>query len=325
MRSIRPAGRSGLQARRRPALQAPHEKVVDRMGALVYLDGQLVPEAEAKVSVYDHGLLYGDGVFEGIRAYHGRVFRLPQHLQRLYDSAAGIFLEIPLSMADMEQAVLDTLRANHAHDAYIRLVVTRGVGDLGLDPRKCPRPTVFIIVGKIQLYDPAVYVRGLTLITCETRRTSADALNPAVKSLNYLNNILAKVEVVKAGAEEGIMLNEAGYVAECTGDNIFLVRDQEVVTPPPDAGILKGVTRGAVIEVAEAKGYVVREALFKVEELLAADECFLTGTAAEIAPVTSIDGRQVGQGVAGPITGDLRDGFRELVAREGTPIGAAAS
>jgi branched-chain amino acid aminotransferase len=294
------------------------------MGAVVYLNGQLVPEEEAKVSVYDHGLLYGDGVFEGIRAYHGRVFRLTQHLERLYDSARGVHLTIPLSMAEMEEAVLLTLRANEAHDAYIRLVVTRGVGDLGLDPRKCREPTIFCIVGKIQLYDPAVYVRGLKLITCRTRRTSARALDPSIKSLNYLNNILGKVEVVNAGADEGVMLNEEGHVAECTGDNLFFVKDGGILTPPPEAGILKGVTRGALIEVAQAKGYAIREELFKIEELLAADECFLTGTAAEIVPATSLDGRRIGNGVSGPVTNDLREGFKELVAREGTPIGVAA-
>jgi len=291
------------------------------MGAVVYMDGQLVPEEEARVSVFDHGLLYGDGVFEGIRAYHGRVFRLTQHLERLYDSALGIQLSIPMSSGEMEQAVLLTLRANEARDAYIRLVVTRGRGDLGLDPRKCDRPTVFIIVGKIQLYDPELYVKGLRLITCRTRRTSARALDPSIKSLNYLNNIVAKVEVTNAGAHEGIMLNEEGYVAECTGDNIFLVRHREVVTPPPEAGILKGVTRGAVMEVAKSKGYRVAEELFRIDELLAADECFLTGTAAEIVAATSVDGRQIGDGVAGSVTNDLREGFQELVAREGTPIG----
>ncbi len=294
------------------------------MGAVVYLDGQLVPEEEAKVSVFDHGLLYGDGVFEGIRAYHGRVFRLTKHLERLYDSAQGIHLSIPMSIGEMEQAVLLTLRANEARDAYIRLVVTRGRGDLGLDPRKCNKPTVFIIVGEIQLYDPELYVNGLRLVTCRARRTSPRALDPGIKSLNYLNNIVAKVEVANARAHEGIMLNEEGYVAECTGDNIFFVRHGDIVTPPPEAGILKGVTRGAVMELAKDKGYRVSEELFRIDDLLAADECFLTGTAAEIAPATSVDGRQIGSGVAGPVTNDLCEGFKELVAREGTPIGTEA-
>jgi branched-chain amino acid aminotransferase len=294
------------------------------MGQVVYVDGQLVPVEEAKVSVFDHGLLYGDGVFEGIRAYHGRVFRLTQHLERLCASADGIHLTIPLSMAEMEEAVVQTLRANGLADAYIRLVVTRGKGDLGLDPRKCPRPTVFIITGGIQLYDPSVYVDGLKLITCRTRRTSPRALDPALKSLNYLNNILAKVEVTAAGADEGIMLNEAGFVAECTGDNIFYVREGAIITPPPEAGMLKGITREAVMEVARQQGYPVWERLFKEEELFTADECFLTGTAAEIVPVTSIDGRPIGGGKAGSVTGSLREGFRELVAREGTPIAPSA-
>lgn len=293
------------------------------MPTLVYVNGELVPREKAKVSVFDHGLLYGDGVFEGIRAYSGRVFRLQQHLDRLYASADGIQLTIPMTAADMTEAILLTLRANELlEDAYIRLVVTRGVGDLGLDPRKCPEPTVVIITGEIQLYDPSVYVQGLKVITCKIRRTPDVSLNPAIKSLNYLNNILAKQEVIEAGADEGIMLNHAGYVAECTGDNIFLVRDREVVTTSTEAGILRGITRDAVIEVARARGYVVREELFRQEEVLTADECFLTGTAAEIVPVTSVDGQPIGDGTAGPVTADLGDGFRDLVAKEGTLIEA---
>ena len=292
------------------------------MPPVAFIDGEFVPLAEAKVSVFDHGLLYGDGVFEGIRAYKGRIFRLDQHLERLYASASGIQLTIPMSIDEMEAAVVRTVAVNGLRDAYIRLVVTRGVGDLGLDPRKCPRPTVIIIADKIQLYPPEVYQRGLEVITCKTLRTPATSLNPSVKSLNYLNNILGKLEVTSAGADEGIMLNHQGYVAECTGDNIFLVRGGELVTPPPEAGILVGVTRDAVIEVAREAGYAVREKLFKVSEVLAADECFLTGTAAEIAPVRSVDGCLIGTGEPGLVTNRLHEAFQELTAREGTPVEA---
>jgi branched-chain amino acid aminotransferase len=267
-------------------------------------------------------LLYGDGVFEGIRAYNGRIFRLREHLERLYASAAGISLTIPLSLDEMATAVVRTVAANDLPDAYIRLVVTRGVGDLGLDPRKCPKASVVIIADKIQLYPPEVYEEGLRVITCQTLRTPSRSLSPAVKSLNYLNNILGKAEVVAAGVDEGIMLNYDGYVAECTGDNIFLVQDGKIVTPPVGAGILVGVTRQAVIELARAAGYVVEEALFKVEEVLSAEECFLTGTAAEIAPVRQVDGKPIGTGRPGPVTNRLHTAFQQLTAREGTPIQA---
>ncbi len=296
------------------------------MAELVYVNGDLVPRDEANISVFDHGLLYGDGVFEGIRAYNGRVFRLKQHLDRLYTSAAGIHLKIPMTLEEIEDAILQTLRANElVEDAYVRLLVTRGVGDLGLDPRKCNHPTVIIIGGEIQLYDPSVYVVGLKVITCEIRRTPDTSLDPAIKSLNYLNNILAKQEVIAAGADEGIMLNQDGYVAECTGDNIFLVKGGQIVTPSLEAGMLRGITRDVVIEVARARGYTVREELFRQEEVLSADECFLTGTAAEIVGVTVIDNQTIGDGGAGPVTQDLRDGFRQLVAKEGTPIEAGVS
>ncbi|MBM3497107.1 MAG: branched-chain-amino-acid transaminase [Armatimonadetes bacterium] len=294
------------------------------MSSVVYIDGELVPAGEAKVSVYDHGLLYGDGVFEGIRAYNGRVFRLQEHLDRLYASARGIQLGIPLSMSEMESAVLRTIAANGLTDAYVRLVVTRGIGDLGLDPRKCGAPTVFIIASTIQLYPVEVYRAGLRLITCRTVRTPPSSLDPSVKSLNYLNNILAKLEVAQAGADEGIMLNQEGYVAECTADNLFLVRAGEVVTPSPEAGMLIGVTRNAVIEVARAAGYVLREALFRLGEVLTADECFLTGTGAEIAPVREVDGQAIGSGKPGPITNELHAAFQELTARDGTPIEAGS-
>jgi branched-chain amino acid aminotransferase len=295
------------------------------MPPVVYIDGEFVPMDEARISVFDHGLLYGDGVFEGIRAYNGRIFRLTEHLERLYASARGIGLDIPLSLAEMESTVVRTVAANELRDAYIRLVVTRGVGDLGLDPRKCPRPTVIIIASTIQLYPPEVYERGLRVVTCKTLRTPAASLDPSVKSLNYLNNIVAKAEVTAAGADEGIMLNQEGYVAECTGDNLFLVRNGVIVTPPPEAGMLIGVTRNAVIEVAREAGYVVIEELFTVEEVVAADECFLTGTAAEIAPVASVDGQPIGTGEPGPVTNELHQAFQGLTAREGTPIEASVA
>jgi branched-chain amino acid aminotransferase len=290
------------------------------MSLLVYLDGELVPEAEAKVSVFDHGLLYGDGVFEGIRAYNGRVFRLDQHLERLYDSARAIELDIGMTEQDMAEAVLATCRANDLRDAYVRLVVTRGRGDLGLDPRKCPRPTIFIIADSIALYPEEYYGRGLDLITCFTRRNSPDALDPAIKSLNYLNNILAKIETIRAGVPEGIMLSHDGYVAECSGDNIFLVNDDHVLTPLVSVGSLRGVTRQAVIELLDEMGIETRRELIRLLAVYTAREVFLTGTAAEIVPVASVDGRPIGDGTPGALTRRLHGAFHALTQREGTPI-----
>ncbi len=290
------------------------------MSLMVYLNGELVPEAEAKVSVFDHGVLYGDGVFEGIRVYNRRVFRLQQHLERLYDSAAAIMIDIPLTVEELTEATLETCRANELTDAYIRLVVTRGRGDLGLDPRKCTEPTIFIIADCIELYPEEYYDNGLEVITCATRRNSPDALDPAIKSLNYLNNILAKIETVRAGVPEGIMLNHDGYVAECTGDNIFLVRDDHVVTPPISVGNLRGITRQVVIELLAEMGIETHETLFRLLEVYNAKEMFLTGTAAEIVPVTKVDGRPIGDGKPGPLTGKLRARFHELTQHEGTPI-----
>ncbi len=290
------------------------------MSLMVYLNGELVPEDEAKVSVFDHGVLYGDGVFEGIRAYNGRIFRLEQHLERLYDSAAAIMLSVPLTIEELTEATLETCRANELTDAYIRLVVTRGYGDLGLDPRKCKEPTIFIIADSIELYPEEYYEEGLEVITCTTRRNSPDALDPAIKSLNYLNNILAKIETVRAGVPEGIMLNHDGYVAECTGDNIFLLCDDQVVTPPISAGNLRGITRQVVIELLAEMGIETQEELFRLLEVYTAQEVFLTGTAAEIVPVTRVDGRPVGDGRPGPLTGKLRAKFHELTQREGLPI-----
>lgn len=286
----------------------------------VYLDGRLVDEEDAKISVFDHGLLYGDGVFEGIRSYNGRVFRLDEHLKRLYRSAKAIMLNIPFSIEEMRANVLKTLRANGLHDAYIRLVVTRGKGDLGLDPTKCERPTVFIITSKIVLYPDEFYKNGLELITVATRRNVPEALNPCIKSLNYLNNILAKIEANNAGVQEAIMLNQDGFVAECTGENIFIISDGIVLTPPPWVGALEGITRGVVMELAERLEIKVREEVLTRYDLYNADECFLTGTAAEIVPVVKIDGRVIGGGAPGPYTKRFISLFHELTQTEGTPI-----
>ena len=293
------------------------------MSLTIYLDGELVPQEEAKVSVFDHGLLYGDGVFEGIRAYSGRVFRLDQHIDRLYQGAHTIVLEPPLSKAEMADAVCQTCRANDIVDGYVRLVLTRGVGDLGLDPRKCPKATVFIIAAQISLYPEKFYTEGLDVITCATRRVPPDALDPGLKPLNYLNNIMAKIETTQAGVPEGIMLSYDGYVSECTGDNIFLVCDGELVTPPLYIGNLKGITRQAIIEIAQAEGIPVREDLFRGHHVYNADEVFLTGTAAEVVPVVKVDGRCIGSGVPGPMTALLREKFQVLTRSEGTPIGSA--
>jgi len=290
------------------------------MGLIIYLNGRFVPQEEAVVSVFDHGLLYGDGVFEGIRAYHGRVFKLREHIDRLYESAKSIALDIPLSREEMQEVVLETLRRNRLHDGYIRLVVSRGVGDLGLDPRKCPKPTIFCIAASIQLYPEEYYERGLEVITVATRRNIAEAINPRIKSLNYLNNILAKIEAILAGVPEAIMLNNEGYVAEATGDNVFIVKNGCLVTPPPFAGLLEGITRNTIMELARARGISVRETLFTRHDLYVADECFLTGTAAEVIPVVRIDGRTIGDGKPGKLTTLLIGDFRELTRRDGVPI-----
>ena len=290
------------------------------MGLTIYLDGELVPEEQAKVSVFDHGLLYGDGVFEGIRAYNGRVFRLQEHLDRLYEGAHAIKLQIPLDKAEMTEAVLETLRANELRDGYVRLVVTRGRGDLGLDPQKCPMPTVFIIAASIALYPEEYYEKGLELITCCTRRHDPASLDAGIKSLNYLNNILAKMETTHAGVPEGIMLSTEGYVAECTGVNIFLVRDGTLLTPPLHIGNLGGITRDTVMELAELRGLPVHEDLFRLKEVYGADECFVTGTAAELIGVVSVDGRQIGDGKPGRVTELLGEAFVALTQSEGMPI-----
>lgn len=296
------------------------------MGLKVWLDGQYYDQAEAKVSVFDHGLLYGDGVFEGIRSYKGRVFRLRQHVKRLYDSAKAILLEIPISQDQMIKQIEDTLRVNNLRDSYIRVVVTRGIGDLGLDPRKCPKASVIIITATIQLYPPETYEQGLAVVTAATPISHRENLNPRIKSLNYLAHILAKIEGIQAGVDEVIMMDPAGYVAECSGDNIFVVEGPDkrsggrkiLRTPPASAGLLKGITRDAVIELAVDAGYDVREEALTRYDLFVAEECFLTGTAAEIISVVKVDGRTIGAGKAGPVTTDLLGRFRALTLSEGT-------
>lgn len=290
------------------------------MERLVYVNGRFLPKEQACVSVFDHGFLYGDGIFEGIRAYNGRVFKLDEHLDRLYESAHTIMLRIPLTKEEMREAVLETCRRNGLRDAYIRLVVSRGTGDLGLDPRKCPAPTVVVIADAIQLYPAEFYEKGLRVATVPTRRNSAETVNPRIKSLNYLNNILAKIEANMAGFAEVIMLSAEGYVVECTGDNIFIVRRGELVTPPSYVGILEGITRNAVMDLARRQGIPVAERIFTRHDLFNADECFLTGTAAEVIPVVEVDGRLIGGGEPGPVTRTLMADFRALTANEGVPI-----
>jgi branched-chain amino acid aminotransferase len=283
------------------------------MSRIIFMNDRLVPEAEAKVSVFDHGLLYGDGVFEGLRSYAGRVFRLDAHLDRLYDSARAICLEIPIAKEPLAKAVNDTLAANKLVDGYVRLVVTRGAGSLGLDPNRTKNPQVIVIADTIALYPREHYEKGLRIVTAATQRTQSAALSPRIKSLNYLNNIMAKLEGLQAGCVEALMLNHKGEVAECTGDNVFVVRGGKLLTPPPDAGILEGITRGAVMELAHAAGIDCREATLVRHDLYTADECFLTGTAAEVIPVVEIDGRRVGAGVPGPVTARLTRDFHALV------------
>ena len=287
----------------------------------IYFNGKLVPKEEAAVSVFDHGLLYGDGVFEGIRFYGGRVFRLEEHIERLYKSARAIALDIAMTPDEMARAVVQTIAANGLTDGYVRLVVTRGEGSLGLSPRSCPKPTIFIIASTITLYPDEMYKNGLKLVTCATRRIAHGALSPMVKSLNYLNNIMAKIEAEQAGAGEGLMLNEQGYVAECTGDNVFVIRDGRIVTPPIAAGALAGVTRAVVFELARELGIEIREENITRYDIYTADECFLTGTAAEIIPAVELDARPVHDGKPGPVTLRLTEMFRELTRTTGTPIG----
>jgi branched-chain amino acid aminotransferase len=286
----------------------------------VYIDGQFFDDDAAKISVFDHGLLYGDGVFEGIRAYNGRVFKLTEHIERLFCSAKAILLTIPMAPADLAAAVVETCRLNDLRDGYVRLVVTRGVGTLGLNPNKCKKPSIVIIAGKIQLYPAEYYETGLTIVTVPTTRNLHSAVNPAIKSLNYLNNILAKIEANNAGCEEAIMLNAEGYVAECTGDNLFLVKGKHLLTPPLSAGALYGITRGTVMDLARTAGLIVEEPNLTRYDVFNADECFLTGTGAEVVPVVKVDGRVIGAGVPGPVTRELVKAYHTLTNATGEPI-----
>lgn len=286
----------------------------------IYLNGKLVPERQAKVSVFDHGLLYGDGVFEGIRSYNGRVFELDSHVDRLYDSAKAIALEIPMTRAGMKSAVVRTCAANKTMDGYIRLVVTRGVGTLGLNPYLCKKPQVIIIAADIQLYAKKLYDEGLSIVTVGTVRNLSEAVNPRIKSLNYLNNILAKIEAINSGCMEAVMLNSQGAVAEATGDNIFIVRGNSLVTPAVNEGILEGITRNAVMTLARDMGLTVSESRLSRYDLYTADEVFLTGTAAEVIGVVDIDRRQIGEGTPGPITRQLVKRYRQHARSSGTPI-----
>lgn len=282
------------------------------MSLKIYIGGKLYDKEDAKVSVYDHGLLYGDGVFEGMRVYGGKVFRLPEHLERLWNSAKAIWLEIPLTPDELAQAVNETVKVNGIADGYVRLVVTRGAGTLGLDPNKCSDPQVIIIADTITLYPREYYEKGLHIVTVSTMRNHPAALSPRIKSLNYLNNILAKIEGLQAGCVEALMLNQKGEVSECTGDNIFLVRKGELLTPSVEAGILEGITRSVVIELAREMNIPVRETPLTKHDVYIADECFLTGSAAEIVPVTKVDSRKIGDGLPGPITLRLLDRFHEV-------------
>ncbi len=286
----------------------------------IYIDGKYYDPKNARISVLDHGLLYGDGVFEGIRAYNGSVFKLSEHIDRLYYSAKAILLPMPLTPRAMKQAVLAACRRNRLRDGYIRLVVTRGIGSLGLNPYHCKAPSVIIIADKIQLYPAKLYQRGLEIITVPTVRNLHSAVNPAIKSLNYLNNILAKIEALNGGCEEAVLLNAAGYVAECTGDNIFIVKGDHLYTPPLSAGALHGITRGVVMDLARENGMAVSEPNLTRYDLFNADECFLTGTGAEIIAVVKIDGRVIGRGKPGPVTGRLIGQYQTLTKSSGEPI-----
>lgn len=290
------------------------------MSLIIYLNGEFVPEEKAVVSVFDHGFLYGDGVFEGIRAYNGVIFRLKEHVERLFASAKTIGLNIPMTQQEMSDAIVETVRRNNLRDAYIRPVVSRGCGDLGLDPAKCGRPTVVIIASTISIYPPELYEKGMEVAITSTRKNRPDVLSPRVKSLNYLSNIMAKIELSRAGIPEGIMLNTEGYVAEATADNVFIVKNGKLITPPSYLGLLEGVTRNAVLELAVKLGIPTAEQVFTPHDLYNADECFLTGTAAEVVPVVKVDGRVIGTGTPGPITKKLNAAFREATKWDGVPV-----
>lgn len=286
----------------------------------IYINGKILEEQDANISVLDHGLLYGDGIFEGIRAYNSRVFKLKEHVARLYYSAKAIALEIPMTQAEMCKAVTETCKANNIKDGYIRLVVTRGIGNMGLNPKSCKTPQVIIIACGIQLYPEEVYSKGMKIVTVATTRNFHNAINPAIKSLNYLNNILAKIEASVAGVDEAIMLNNQGYVAECTGDNIFIIKGNQLMTPPLSAGALYGITRGTVLDIAKKAGLEISEPNITRYDVYNADECFVTGSAAELVPVVNVDGRQIGTGTPGEAFKKLLILFRDLTKSTGTPI-----
>ncbi|MBC7332710.1 MAG: branched-chain-amino-acid transaminase [Synergistetes bacterium] len=292
------------------------------MERVVYINGEFLPASEAKVSVYDKGFLFGDGVFEGIRAYDGKIFRLDEHLKRLYKSARTVLIDVPLSFDEMREAVIETVRKNQLRDAYIRLIVTRGIGDLGLDLTKCKNPTVVIIADEIALFPKEIYEKGIEVITSSIRASYGDVLPPQIKSLNYLSHILAKWEATQANVAEAILLSREGYVTEGSAENIFIVRDKCLITPPSWVGILEGITREAVLEIAWEIDEVedIIEDVFTRYDLYVADECFLCGTAAEVVPVVKVDGRTIGDGKPGPITREIMKRFRELVSKEGVEI-----
>jgi branched-chain amino acid aminotransferase len=286
---------------------------------LIYSNGEYVPQSQATTSLYDHGFLYGDGVFEGIRAYNGRVFKLDEHIDRLYDSATAIALKIPMSKEEMKEAILETLRKNNLTDAYIRPIVSRGVGDLGLDPRQCPTPNIYIITQEWGAMYGDLYEVGLTAITVAIRRNAPDALSPNIKSMNYLNNILAKIEANEKGGDEAIFLDNNGYISEGSGDNIFVIKNGKVVTPPT-INNLKGITRAAAIDILKEMEYSITEVNIGMFDLYTADEIFVTGTAAESAPITKVDGRMIGDGKPGPITKKMIEAFEHITQNSGTPI-----
>lgn len=286
----------------------------------IYLDGQFVTKENAKVSVFDHGFLYGDGIFEGIRIYNGNIFKCKEHLHRLYDSAKSIMLNIPLTLQEMEQALVETIRRNELRDGYIRLVVSRGAGNLGLDPNRCPKASIVIIVEQLAIYSEEAYKTGLKTVSVSTKRNLPDALNPKIKSLNYLNNILVKIQSNLSGAGEAIMLNAQGYVTEGSGDNIFVIKNGVITTPPCYLGALDGITRQAIIEICNNKGFKIKEEPFTLHDVYVADEVFLTGTAAEVIAVREVDGRIIGEGHAGPITLKLLEEFRSIVDKDGLKV-----
>ncbi|GIO43617.1 branched-chain-amino-acid transaminase [Paenibacillus apis] len=286
----------------------------------IYLDGQFVTKENAKVSVFDHGFLYGDGIFEGIRIYNGNIFKCKEHLDRLYDSAKSIMLNIPLTYEEMQNALVETLRKNELRDGYIRLIVSRGAGNLGLDPNRCPKASVVIIVEQLAIYSEEAYRTGLKTVSVSTRRNIPDALNPKIKSLNYLNNILVKIQSNLAGAGEAIMMNAQGYVTEGSGDNIFIIKNGVITTPPCYLGALDGITRQAIIEICRKQGYPLKEEPFTMHDVYVADEVFLTGTAAEVIAVREVDGRVIGEGHAGPITLKLLEQFRSIVDQDGLKV-----